>query len=153
MNTLFYCLKVINNPLSSSKISHFLHFSANITINQQKLRSFLIKHKPHECIICDKKLPLCILEAAHLKPVSIISEKEKNNYNIVEFMCRYCHSLYDNGLIGVNNGFLEISPSLEIDKYDLTQIENKNNKVIYAYNKINYIFFDYHYLHIYSNIK
>ena len=90
-----------------------------------------------------KKLPLCVLEAAHLKPLSIISTREKNNYNIVKLMCRYCHSLYDNGLIGVNKGIFEISPNFEINKYDLLYVENK----------INYIFFDYHYLHIYSNIK
>ena len=27
--------------------------------------------------------------------------------NIVEFMCSYCHKLYDKGYIGVNNGKLE----------------------------------------------
>ena len=144
---------LLNQKQIQEQIYKHLHSSTKLDINQQKLRNYLIKNKPHECIICDKKLPLCILEAAHLKPLSIISGREKNNYNVVEFMCRYCHSLYDYGIIGVNKGILEISPKFEIQNYDLSYVENKNNKVINAYNKINYVFFDYHYVHIYSNIK
>jgi len=53
------------------------------------------------CVICEKKLPLCLLETAHLKPRCILNSNEKNDKNSVEFMCRYCHNLYDNGFLKV----------------------------------------------------
>jgi hypothetical protein len=141
MNFIFTHVK------NNIKIGNNLHFSSSVLVSQNRLREFLIKNKNHECIICDKRLPLCLLEAAHLKPLSILSKREENNYNIVEFMCRYCHTLYDRGLIGVNNSVLEKSDKLNLTNYDLV-IEEK--KIIKAFNDINFEFFDYHYSKIYN---
>ncbi len=143
MNVIFNHVKTF---LKVNNINGF-HLSSGLLVSQNRLRDFLIKHKKHECIICDKRLPLCLLEAAHIKPLSILSKKEENNYNVVEFMCRYCHILYDRGLIGVNNSVLEKSNKLCLNNYDLI-IEEK--KIIKAYNNINYVFFDYHYSKIYN---
>jgi hypothetical protein len=74
---------------------------------QQKLRNYLI-NKEHLCVLCDKHLPLCLLETAHLKPRCILNYHEMHDVNIVEFMCRYCHSLYDKGYLSVDNGILQI---------------------------------------------
>jgi response regulator RpfG family c-di-GMP phosphodiesterase len=62
-------------------------------------------------------------------------------------MCQYCHTLYDRGLIGVNNSVLEKSDKLNLTNYDLV-IEEK--KIIKAFNDINFEFFDYHYSKIYN---
>ena len=109
---------------------------------QEKLRKTLIDTKDHICIICNKKLPLCLLETAHLKPRCILTNKEKNDINIVEFMCRYCHKLYDEGMIGVLNGQFCKTP--ELDTYDL----NYNFNTIDVYNENNKKYFDYHYRNI-----
>ena len=111
-------------------------------MEQDKLRKTLIDTKEHTCIICNKKLPLCLLETAHLKPRCILTNKEKNDINIVEFMCRYCHKLYDEGMIGVLNGQFCKTP--ELDTYDL----NYNFNTIDVYNENNKKYFDYHYRNI-----
>ena len=116
-----------------------------IRTEQHQLRHFLITNKEHMCIICNKKLPLCLLETAHLKPRCILNYNEKNDKHIVEFMCRYCHTLYDNGLLAVYNGVLHISPS--INKYDLHYNENKQ---ITYYNSYNNKYFTFHYNYIYN---
>jgi hypothetical protein len=112
---------------------------------QKNLRKYLINTKQQICIICDKNLPLCLLETAHIKPRCILNDTEKNDKNIVEFMCRYCHNLYDNGFLAVNNGELNISTF--IDKFDLDY--NKNKQITY-YNSHNKQYFDFHYKYIYK---
>jgi hypothetical protein len=111
---------------------------------QQLLRNYLITYKKHICIICEKKLPLCLLETAHLKPRCILNNYEINDKNIVEFMCRYCHNLYDNGLLSVYNGLLQVSTL--INNYDLQYEQNKH---ICIYNLQNAKYFIFHYKYIY----
>jgi hypothetical protein len=112
---------------------------------QKQLRNYLIANKTQMCIICEKKLPLCLLETAHLKPRCILNNNEKNDKNIVEFMCRYCHNLYDNGFLAVYKGILKVSTF--INQYDL---HYKNNKQIPYYNLENEIYFTFHYNYIYK---
>lgn len=134
--------------------NHFNHFRnlsssiVNLRSNQTVLREYLIKNKKHECILCDKKMQLYLLQAAHLKPYSLITEREKINRHVVEFMCLYCHNLYDRGFLGVNKGILEQSKFLDLSKFD---IKYEKNKVVESYNSINQVFFDYHYEFIYKH--
>ena len=83
------------------------------------------------CIICNKYLPLELLETAHLKPRCLLNKYELEDKNIVEFMCRYCHKLYDSGFIGIKDSELKVSKSLIKKNYDLTfdtyKIEQFNN--------------------------
>jgi hypothetical protein len=116
-----------------------------IRLEQQKLRIYLTNNKEHICIICDKKLPLCLLETAHLKPRFLLNDTEKNDINIVEFMCRYCHNLYDNGYLGINDGLLIVSSLIE--NYD---IKYNKNKEIKNYNVKNKNYFIFHYKYIYN---
>ena len=116
-----------------------------IRIEQQTLRRYLIKNKEQKCILCDKHLPLCLLETAHLKPRCLLNSSEIKDNNIVEFMCRYCHNLYDNGYLGLYNGLLYVSPI--INNYDLDY--NKNTLIIH-YNIDNKIYFNFHYKYIYK---
>ena len=111
---------------------------------QQELRNYLINTKQQICILCDKTLPLCLLETAHLKPRYILNCDEINDKNIVEFMCRYCHSLYDNGFLSVHNNILQVSTF--ILQYDLFY----ENKKIPCYNLQNEKYFIFHYNYIYK---
>ena len=111
---------------------------------QQQLRKYLISNKQHLCILCDKQLPLCLLETAHLKPRCILNHIELVDNHIVEFMCRYCHTLYDNGLLTVNDGILHVSTCLS--NYDLCY----ENKKIISYNLHNEPYFRFHYKYIYK---
>ena len=61
-------------------------------------------------------------------------------------MCRYCHTLYDNGLLSVCKGLLQVSPI--INEYDLYY---NRNKCIPSYNFKNSVYFDFHYNFIYKN--
>ncbi len=115
------------------------------TRNEQKsLRKYLINNKPHSCVMCDKELPLCLLEAAHIKPRSIITLKERKTIINVELMCLYCHTLYDRGLIGIKKGILIKSDQLEYN------LDYKFMKSRYIYNIQNSKYFDYHYDHIFK---
>jgi len=110
---------------------------------QQKLRNYLLENRPSICVVCDKKLPLCLLETAHIKPRCLLNYSEKIDFNIVELMCRFCHNLYDNGFLGVNNGLLSVSPKISL--YDLNYSTGKS---IVCYNNDNKIYFDFHYTYI-----
>jgi hypothetical protein len=88
-----------------------------------------------------------LLETAHLKPRYLLNCIEKNDNNVVEFMCRFCHKLYDDGYLGVYNGLLCVSQVITKNKYDLQYNENK--QIIY-YNIKNNRYFDYHYRKIYK---
>ena len=109
---------------------------------QQKLRNYLI-NKEHSCILCDKHLPLCLLETAHLKPRCILNYHEMHDVNIVEFMCRYCHTLYDNGYLSVHNGMLQISDVIK--PYELYTPKEV------SYNSHNEKYFLFHYKFIYKS--
>ena len=112
---------------------------------QQALRNYLINNKQHICIVCDKNLPLCLLETAHLKPRCLLNCHEKHDKNVVEFMCRYCHVLYDNGFLAIYNGLLYVSSF--INNYDINY--NKNKKIS-NYNSQNEKYFIFHYKYIYK---
>jgi hypothetical protein len=140
----YYYSKIIFNFLRKYKNKKYV--LKEIRKEQQLLRNFLITNKPNICIICDKLLPLCLLETAHLKPRCILNHAEKYDKNIVEFMCSYCHNLYDNGFLSVKEGLLQVSSN--IDNYDLTY--NKNKQIIH-YNLYNKKYFIFHYNNIYNH--
>ena len=141
----YYYSKIIINYCKKYNKNHRKYELIEIRQEQKQLRNYLISNKKQLCIICEKKLPLCLLETAHLKPRCILNNNEKNDKNIVEFMCRYCHNLYDNGFLAVYNGLLQVSTF--INQYDL---HYNNNKQIHYYNLQNEIYFIFHYNYIYK---
>jgi len=141
----YYYSKIIIRFYKKYNKNHKTYALKEIRKEQQMLREFLVNNKQHICIICEKKLPLCLLETAHLKPRCILNNNEINDKNVVEFMCRYCHNLYDNGFIGVYNGLLQVSTV--INNYDL---HYNKNKQIFFYNLQNEKYFIFHYKYIYK---
>ena len=74
---------------------------------------------------------------------SLLKSIEIKDINNVEFMCRYCHHLYDNAFLSVKNSNLCVSKNITIPNiYDLNYL---NNKFINAYNNLNSKYFNYHY--------
>lgn len=147
-NTIFYkriILRFFTKRINSRKYIEQLELRKK-RLEQQTLRNTLIQTKEHKCIICDKYLPLYLLEAAHLKPRNILNSNILHNINVVELMCLYCHKLYDNGIIGVTNGILQISSELFAD-FDLSYPNNKN---ISTYNSQNAAFFEFHFKTIFK---
>jgi hypothetical protein len=142
---IYYYSRIIIRFFRKYNKNQKLYALKEIRFEQQKLRTYLIKNKEQKCILCDKKLPLCLLETAHLKPRCLLNSSEIKDNNIVEFMCRYCHNLYDNGYLGLYNGLLYVSSI--INNYDLQY--NKNTLIIH-YNIHNKIYFNFHYKHIYK---
>lgn len=140
---IYYYSKIIIKFFKSS--NHKKYKLTEIRKEQQQLRNYLIHNKPHMCVLCNKKLPLCLLETAHLKPRCILNKKELYDTYVVEFMCRYCHTLYDNGMLSIHNGDLQISNKLK--QYDL----DYNTRPISCYNSYNEKYFIFHYKHIYND--
>ena len=141
----YYHSKIIFNFLKKYSKSYKKYELREIREEQKKLRNYLINNKEQQCIICYKNLPQCLLEAAHIKPHCILNNSERLDYNIVEFMCRYCHKLYDKGFISIDDGMLIISPLLNIEDTDLIF----NNYIINSFNGSNKIYFDFHYKYIF----
>ena len=144
----YYYSKIIIRFCRKCNSVHIKYGLREIREEQQKLRSYLINNRQPICIICDKTLPLCLLETAHLKPRCTSSNSEMVDKNIVELMCRYCHNLYDNGFLSVHNGLLHVS--LLINNYDLHY--NRNKPITY-YNLRNKKYFVFHYKYIYKNVS
>jgi len=144
IRTIINIFKKYNRRIKIDKKKYSLK---EVREEQQSLRNYLINNKEQLCIICDKKLPLCLLETAHLKPRYLLNNNEKNDNNIVEFMCRFCHKLYDDGYLGISSlGLLCVSSDITKNNYDL---EYNENKPIIYYNTKNNKYFDYHYRNIY----
>jgi hypothetical protein len=141
----YYYSKIIIKFYKKYNKNHRKYELKEIRKEQQQLRNYLITNKQHLCIICDKKLPLCLLETAHLKPRCILNNNEINDTNVVEFMCRYCHNLYDNGHLSIYNGLLQVSTFIQ--NYDL---QYNQNKQIFFYNLQNEKYFIFHYKFIYK---
>lgn len=142
----FLCSKLVNIKLIPRTVfSSQPIFLLSSRPEQKKLRTFLINKKEHECVICERKFPLCLLDAAHIKPRAIISLSERKNIDNIHFMCKCCHSLFDKGLVGIYNGKIHISN--EIINFNLIQNKNLCRKV---YNNQNSKYFDFHYHKIYK---
>jgi predicted restriction endonuclease len=106
---------------------------------QKQLRKYLLETKPWQCIFCIKKYPKCMLDTAHLKPYHLLIKKDKEKPETVELMCKSCHSLYDNGLIGVEQKG-KIIVSEELKNYNII----KTNKKIQEYTPLNKKYFKWH---------
>ena len=141
----YYYSKIIIKFCKKYNKNHKKYELREIRKEQQQLRNYLISNKLHICIICDKMLPLCLLETAHIKPRCILDNNEINDKNVVEFMCRYCHNLYDNGFLSICDGLLQVSSI--INTYDL---QYSINKKIKNYNLNNAKYFNFHYKCIYK---
>jgi hypothetical protein len=146
-NIYYYSRIIVRFFRKHSKI-HKIYELKEKRLEQQSLRVFLLTNKEHKCILCYKHLPTCLLETAHIKPRHLLTNSEKKDKNCVELMCRYCHVLYDNGYLGVNNGLLNVSYFLN-DKYD---IEYVKEQVILNYNSKNNRYFEFHYKFIYLHL-
>jgi hypothetical protein len=147
-NIFYYSRKIYNFFIKYSKAIKKYEIKEKRE-EQTKLRDYLIKNKKNCCCICKKILPLCLLETAHLKPRCLLKKNEIYDFNIVEFMCHYCHKLYDDGYIGIKNGFLATSNILKNGQYDLDYIENTEIELLY--NNDNKIYFDFHMNFIFKN--
>jgi len=141
-----YYSKIIIKFYKKYNKNHKKYELREIREEQKQLRNYLIHNKEHICIICNKKLPLCLLETAHLKPRYILNYNEKNDQNIAEFMCRYCHNLYDNGFLSVYNGLLQVSSFI----YYYNDLNYNKNNHIQSYNLQNEKYFIFHYKYIYK---
>ena len=111
---------------------------------QKYLRKFLIDNFNTSCVICKKKLPPYLLECSHIKPRSLLCDNQLKDTNNVLFLCKYCHAMYDNGDIGINDYNIEFSnyildfEDLHLDEIKYFENDNENNKIYlkYHYNNI-----------------
>ena len=110
----------------------------------RRLRTYLEKNKEKKCIICQRNLPHYTLECAHIKPRIFCSYQEKYDYNVVNWMCRNCHVIFDRGGIGVDDGKILISEDLEQFDDFLT-----NFKIDEYFMSEDY--FKYHFNNIFNN--
>jgi len=116
-----------------------------------KLRRLLI-HKysgNYHCSMCMNAFPFPLLDMAHIKPRhTLTSVIDRKNIHNVEFMCKMCHAIYDQGFIGVNSkGIIESKHASFLSAlFVVRQIGNVYSK----YSDDNAPFFNWHYHHIFN---
>ena len=127
----FNIIKNLNNVRYKGNYDRFL------------LRKYLLCNKVNICVMCQNNYPFNILESAHLMPRKNLSDSERLDINLVEFMCPNCHKLYDRGLHSINlDGKIIVSSQLDnyyelnkINNYDFRNINLKNREYIDYHNK------------------
>jgi len=140
-------VRVFRKLLDRRRGFHRTYRLTETRTEQSALRRHCIANRPNICVLCYKQLPLCLLETAHLKPRPTLNAIEIEDENVAELMCRYCHTLYDAGMLGVLAGALCVSSELSQGAYDLAYT---GGMVISAYSESNKKYFDYHYRNIYQ---
>jgi predicted restriction endonuclease len=110
---------------------------------QYKLRKFLLDNSDPICIFCQKEFPKYVLECAHIKPRFLSSQKERHDFNNINWMCRNCHKIYDYGHISIDLGG-ELVVNDEIINFDLDFQLRKNE---YLKSKD---YFTFHYYNIFK---
>jgi predicted restriction endonuclease len=144
-----YYKRIINNSYKKYKIKNNKKYTLKeIRLEQQKLRHYLISKYPNICSFCDKNLPYFLLETAHIKPRCLLNYCDKNNYDNVILLCRFCHVIFDKGYISIYNDKILVSDKLNISEYDLPNYKQKTK-----FTKDKKQFFDFHYNNIYEYWK
>lgn len=80
---------------------------------QAYLRKYIFPGNSGTCALCERVLPIEFLVAAHIKPRSVCSDQEKQDFeNIAMPNCKLgCDELFGRGLISVNGaGVVAVSP-------------------------------------------
>ena len=67
-DNIYYNSRIIRNFIKKYSKIYKTYELKEIRKEQKTLRKYLIETKKQICIICDKYLPLDLLETAHLKP-------------------------------------------------------------------------------------
>ena len=106
----YYYSRIIYNFYKKYSKNSKKYELREIRKEQQKLREYLICNKKQICIICDKKLPLCLLETAHLKPRCILNKNE------IQPSMTQNSDPYENAVAERINGILK--QEFYIDKYN-----------------------------------
>ena len=102
-----------------------------------------------DCSMCMRQYPLYLLETAHLRPRHTLPKSERNTLDCVELMCRLCHSIYDNGLVSVDNkGVIQCREYLR-QQYDHLPILLSDGLPFPHYNLRNEPYFSWHYEHVF----
>ena len=119
------------------------------------LRSSLIirrmsegRHGECDCSLCSKTYPLFLLETAHLRPRHTLSKPERITLDCVELMCRVCHSIYDNGFVGVDKEGI-IGGCKDLNVYGHLPILSRIGTPYPFYNLRNEQYFLWHYEHVF----
>lgn len=152
----------IASEIENDDLNNFIQSTDNpdgITLGQYrkeqaKLRAYLFRNDDTEarCCICNIRLPIEFLVAAHVKKRSECLPEEKLDYrNIVVPMCKFgCDDLYERGYISVLEGKVvacKDSPNSYITSY-LNKIKDN---LCWAWNKGNAKYFDWHFKQNHQN--
>lgn len=116
-------------------------------VEQSYLRNYLFgQNKVARCSICNKKFPIDLLVAAHIKKRSHCTHVEKLDYkNNVVPMCKLgCDDIFEKGYITINDGTI-LRNALKIVTEDLDNYICKiENSKYLKYSDQNKKYFDWH---------
>jgi hypothetical protein len=114
---------------------------------QRALRAYLVQNKALlDCGLCGKTLPSSLLVAAHIKPRSVCSEKERIDANVVMLACVLgCDALFEKGLIFVSEaGKIALNPPSEPSESLFAFMKELEGQTSRAFNAQSSKFFKWH---------
>ncbi len=114
---------------------------------QRALRAYLVQNKSLlDCGLCGKTLPPSLLVAAHIKPRSVCSEKERLDANVVMLACVLgCDALFEKGFIFVSeDGKVSLNPMSDASAGLLEFMKDLDGQTSKAFNSESRKFFKWH---------
>ena len=106
------------------------------------------RHGECNCSMCSNTYPLFLLETAHLRPRHTLPKYERVSLDCVELMCRMCHSIYDNGFVGVGKEGTIVGRK-DLTVYGHLPILSRIGRPYPFYNLRNEQYFSWHYEHVF----
>lgn len=116
---------------------------------QRLLRRMLLEvDGSSRCIVCGHDFPLGLLVAAHIRPRSKCSDRQRRDYvNNIAAMCKLgCDELYERGYIVVKNGRLHADPQATTPAVR-AYLERLDGKRCIGLNAKRATYFDWHAKH------
>jgi hypothetical protein len=124
-------------------------YTTNGRLEQGYLRAQLLKGKStSECAICGREFPVELLVAAHIKPRSKCTLREKRDAsNIVFPLCLFgCDSLYERGIVGINSkGYVVVIATSSLTKCVKHHLRNIKGRKCGFWTDKNSRYFQWHY--------
>lgn len=124
-------------------------YTINGRREQGYLRALLFKEKSiSTCGICGREFPVELLVAAHIKPRSKCTLREKRDAaNIVFPLCLFgCDSLYERGIVSINSkGYVVVRATAELTKSVSHHLKNIKGRKCESWTDTNARYFQWHY--------
>lgn len=127
-----YDISTITNELEKLEELYYNDELDKTTLSEQRNYQHILRNislKIYKCCVITKDANECILDCAHIKPVTLSTNEEKIDYYNTLLLRSDIHNLFDNLLITINPDTLQIEISNKIKSLNYAQYNKQKIKV------------------------